>query len=170
MKGRITTPMRTLAVALIATSAWACDERDLLLPSDEEAAAYFADQNVEVELTGNVVRVTAVQSTAQLRRGGELWAKVGPYIYLFSEPTRELLTEWNGVAAVRVTTRTSAGTEIATVLMTRDALNDVTWRRALNIAGLARRDGTSRVTRLSDLVQWGEDHTEFEYSPRWVEG
>ena len=50
----------------------------------------------------------------------------------------------------------------------RDALSEVLWRRSLNIAGLARRDGSERVTLLQDLVRWGETHTEFEYNPRFT--
>lgn len=162
---------RGVRFALIA-AAWvgaaACEQAPVLLPTEAEAEAIYEGQNVDVSISGNVVVLTAVQSTDQLRRGGSLWAKVGPYIYLFSDPTRELLTRYDGVGGVRVTTRTSGGTEIASVLMPRDALNDLTWRRALNISGLARRDGSSQLSRLSDLVEWGEEHTDFEYNSQWV--
>ena len=53
-------------------------------------------------------------------------------------------------------------------MLLRDELNDLTWRRALNIAGVARRDGTEQPSKLEDLARWGEDHTEYEYNPRYV--
>jgi hypothetical protein len=62
-------------------------------------------------------------------------------------------------------TVTSEGSEVARALLARDALNDITWRRARHIAGLARRDGTRRPTLLEELVEWGEDHTEYSYNP-----
>ncbi len=156
-----------LAAAVVLTTA-GCNEEDLTPPTQTEIESYFAEQNVEVELTGNVVLVTVVQSATQLRRGGSLWAKVGPYIYLFSEPTHQLLVNHPGVGGVRVITQTSGGTRIASVLLRRDTLNDITWRRALNLAGLARRDGSTQITRLGDLVRYGEERTEHEYSSRWV--
>ncbi|MEE2905949.1 MAG: hypothetical protein VX801_06075 [Gemmatimonadota bacterium] len=59
--------------------------------------------------------------------------------------------------------------EVANVLLGRDALSDVQWRRALNIAGRARVNGTQRVTLLQDLVRWGEDYAEeYNYNPRYA--
>jgi hypothetical protein len=52
-------------------------------------------------------------------------------------------------------------------LLTRDELSGVLWRRSLNIAGQARRDGTERPALLEDLIRWGEEHTEYEYSARY---
>jgi hypothetical protein len=69
---------------------------------------------------------------------------------------------------VRVITTAPGGTEVARSLLLRDELNDLTWRRALNIAGVARRDGTEQPSKLEDLARWGEDHTEYEYNPRYV--
>ena len=119
-------------------------------------------------MRGIVAEVTVIQSAAQLRRGGSLWARVGPYIYLFSDATRALMTDYPGLAAVRVITTTGGGTEVARATLLAGRLNALTWRRALNVAGLARRDGTERLTLLEDLVQWGEDHTEFEYNERYT--
>ena len=53
-------------------------------------------------------------------------------------------------------------------MLLRDELSDLQWRRSLNIAGLARRDGTNRMTLLEDLVRWGEDHTTYEYNERYT--
>ena len=157
-------------MGLLALSAGACQEPDLSLPTTSEAQAYFADtQRVTVEVGGNVAVVTVEQPFQQLRRGGTLWAKVGPYIYLFSGATEQLFQDFDGLAAVRVTTRTGSLKErVATALLARDGLNDLTWRRARNIAGRARLEGTAQPSLLEDLVIWGEDHTEFEYSARWV--
>ena len=148
-----------------------CQEEALPVPSTQEAASYYAavpDLTVEVE--GNVAELTVVQPASQLRRGGRLWARVGPYVYLFSQSTQDLFTDYPGLAAVRVVTVTSRGEEVARATLNRGALNELTWRRALNIAGLARRDGSERPTLLEDLVEWGEDHTNFEYASRYARG
>lgn len=160
----------TLAVAGVLLST-ACEEpQQLTLPTVEQAKSYFASVSdlKEVEINGNVVVVVVQQSSQQLRRGGSLWARVGPYIYLFSEETRTLFEDYNGVAGVRVITQTSNGTTVANALLARDTLSDILWRRSLNIAGQARRNGTERITLLEDLINWGEDHTEFEYNQRYV--
>jgi hypothetical protein len=93
-----------------------------------------------------------------------LWARVGPYIYLFTEETQRLFQDFPGLAGVRVATRTAGGVAVANAMLTRDELSGVLWRRSLNIAGQARRDGTERPGLLEDLIRWGEEHTEFEYS------
>jgi hypothetical protein len=158
-----------LPLALLLTSLAACDEPDLSVPTDEQAAEYYsAISELTLEMRGNVAEITVVQPGSQLRRGGSLWAKVGPYIYLFSDATQSLLTDYPGLASVRVVTVTSGGTEVARATLARNRLNELTWRRALNVAGLARRDGSTRITLLEDLVDWGEDHTEFEYNSRYT--
>lgn len=160
-----------MLVALPVLLATACEPpQELILPTAEQARAYY--QSVgdlqDVEVNGNVVVVVVRQPAEQLRRGGSLWARVGPYIYLFSDETQTLFNDFNGLAGVRVITETGNGTVIANALLARDALTDVLWRRSLNIAGKARRDGTERITLLEDLINWGEDHTEFEYNQRYV--
>jgi hypothetical protein len=159
-----------LGLGLVALSAGACEEPDLTVPTEAQAQAYFAETpGITVEISGNVVIVKVDQPFQQLRRGGALWARVGPYIYLFTTMTEQLFSDFGGLAGVRVTTRTGSRQErVATALLARNGLNDLTWRRARNIAGRARLDGTDRPSLLEDLVVWGEDHTEFEYSPRWV--
>ncbi len=156
-----------LLVALVAS---ACIEQpQLTLPTAEEVEAYYSTEtDLEAEMRGNLAVVTVVQSATQLRRGGSLWAKVGPYIYLFSEETHRLFTDFPGLAGVRVATRTAGGTPVARATLTRDELSGVLWRRALNISGQARRDGTERPSLLEDLIRWGEEHTQFEYDPRYT--
>ena len=112
---------------------------------------------------GNVAVLTVDQDANQLRRGGPLWAKVGPYVFLFSEETRRLLEDFDGLAGVRVTTMVGRA-EVASALLTHSELSDVLWARSLNIAGRARLEGTNRMTLLEDLVDWGEAHTEFTYN------
>ncbi len=159
------------AALTLSMVAGVCQEPiDLTVPSDQQVREYFGSVSGldEASMSGNVAVVVVRQSTDQLRRGGSLWARVGPYIYIFSDETRKIFEDHPGLAGVRVITRTSNGTTVANALLARDELTDVLWRRSLNIAGLARRDGTERVTLLEDLIEWGEDHTEFEYNPRYV--
>ncbi len=74
-----------------------CEEVDLALPSDSEAGAHYASSSdLTVRVSGNVVELTVDQPIRQVRRGGSLWAKVGPYIYLFSDQTEGLLREYPG--------------------------------------------------------------------------
>ncbi len=159
--------MALMAVAVLA----ACEEpSDLPLPTAEEVeSSYEYGGDLQAEVKGNVAVITVVQSSSQLRRGGILWAKVGPYIFLYTEETQTLLEAYPGLAGIRVVTRVRNGPVVASALMARDDMTVVQWRRALNIAGRARRDGTSSLTLLENLVRWGEDHTtEFEYNPRYT--
>ncbi|MEJ2539238.1 MAG: hypothetical protein P8188_04605 [Gemmatimonadota bacterium] len=160
---------RTVVLLCLVASLSACREEPLRVPSADEVASYYASTSrLSVEMRGNVAEITVVQDGQQLRRGGSLWARVGPYLYLFSAPTESVFTDFNGLAAVRVITTAPGGTEVARATLLRGPLNDLTWRRALNISGLARRDGTERLTLLEDLIRWGEDHTEYEYNPRYT--
>jgi hypothetical protein len=156
-------------LALAATAIAACAEQpDLPVPSAEQVETYYASvTDLTAEINGNVAAIAVVQSASQLRRGGSLWARVGPYIYLFTEETHRLFEDFPGLAAVRVSTQTAGGVPVASAILTRDELTGVLWRRSLNIAGQARRDGTERPALLEDLIRWGEDHTEHEYSERY---
>ena len=162
--------MMGMGFGILALSVAGCEERDLTVPTESEAQAYFAETpGVTVEVGGNVVVVKVNQPYEQLRRGGALWARVGPYVYLFSTTTEQLFKDFDGLGGVRVTTSTGSRQErVATALLARNGLNELTWRRARNIAGRARLEGTKRPSLLEDLVLWGEDHTEYEYSARWV--
>lgn len=154
--------------ALLPTIA-GCREADLVVPEASQVEAYYTyEGDLAVEMSGNVAEITVSQDPDELRRGGALWAKVGPYVVLFSEETRDLFREFSGLAGVRVITENPWDEEVARAFMTRDALNELTWRRALNIAGHARREGTRRPRRLEDLVDWGEEHTEYRYNPDYV--
>jgi hypothetical protein len=145
------------------------DAVEVPMPDPAAVAAYYSyDGDLSVHLNGNVVEITVSQPAAQLRRGGALWARVGPFVLLFSEETHRLFEENAGVAGVRVITQVAGGPEVARARLARSELSDVLWRRSLNIAGRARLDGTEKPTLLEDLVRWGEDHTEFAYNPRYT--
>ena len=159
--GRWTAVMGALALAACA------QPQELMLPDAETVASYYEADGLEAEIVGNVAVLNVAQSAQQLRRGGSLWAKVGPYIFLFTEETHRLFEDYGGLAAVRVVT-TVGQAEVASALLARDELSGVLWRRALNIAGQARRDGTQRMTLLEDLVEWGETHTEYTYNNRYT--
>jgi len=166
-----TMAIRATSLILLAASTAAlsaCEEVNLAVPTAEEVQANYAVEGaLEAEINGNVAQITVEQSATQLRRGGSLWAKVGPFIYLFSAETRGLFETYDGLAGVRVIT-TSGGREVARAMLRRDALNDVTWRRAINIAGVARRDGTKRPSKIEELIEWGEEHTDHAYDSRFV--
>lgn len=167
---RSQTPLRALGFALAAAFLAGCQPRtDSTLPTPAQIASYYSyEGGVKASLNGNVAEIKVAQPAAQLRRGGSLWAKVGPYILLFSDETRRLLDDYPALGGVRVITTVSGGSEVARALLSRTELSDIQWRRALNIAGRARKEGTSRPGLLDDLVRWGEEHTEYRYSKRYV--
>jgi hypothetical protein len=134
----------------------------------EEAGHWSYADGVQVEMTGNVARVSITVDPAPYARGGDLWAKGFPYLFLFSQGTKDALDANAGLGGVRVRAMHPGGDVMAEALLSRGALNDYSWREALNIAAQARRDATERPGRMRDLVQWGEDHTEFEYNPRYI--
>jgi hypothetical protein len=161
-------------VALCLLSA--CDRlmpqrEDTTLPPIEEVAAIYQANGItgDVSYSGNVVEVRVVQPRPQLERGGSLWARVGPYIYLMTPATRDVFQQWPGIAAARVVTATGDGEEVGRALLVRDALRPNEWRRSLNLLGLALRDGTERPTQLEALADWGERHTEHQYNPNFVQ-
>lgn len=162
-------------VALVLASlglTWglaACqDEPDLTLPEPEALAGVYGP-TVDVELKGNVVDVHVIQPADQLRRGGSVWAKVGPYIYLFTPQTQQLFENYPGLGGVQVTTMDGRKRLIARAMLESGTLNGVTWRKAIGLAGRARLEGTQRPSYILDLIQYGEDLVEHEYSPRYVE-
>jgi len=164
---RVTRAILGACLTVIAVAACA-PASDGMLPSGDEILAYYeSDRRMEAEVVGNVAVLRVYQDAEQLRRGGALWAKVGPYVFLFSEETHQLFTDFEGVAGVRVTTMVGSA-EVASALLAHEELSDILWARSLNIAGRARLQGTNRMTLLEDLVDWGESHTEFTYNERYT--
>lgn len=154
-----------------------CDEaRDLLgreaepPPAADEVAPYYAEHRgvLDVSVNGNVVELEVRQPYRQLQRGGSLWARVGPFVYLMTPATRQVFTDFPGVAAVRVVTVLPDGDEVARAMLMRDALSDVRWRRTFNILGHALQEGARNPRQLERLTEWGEQHTEFEYNDDYV--
>jgi len=142
-------------------------EGNSLIPTVAELHGLFGDR-VELRVNGNVVEVQVSQSPEQLRRGGPIWAKAGPYVYLFTPQTQSIFNDYGGVGGVRVTTSDGRDRMIARALLQRSTLNSVTWKRAINVSGLARVDGTERPNTMVKLIEYGEENTEFEYSARYV--
>jgi hypothetical protein len=139
-------------------------------PAAQDVAPYYQAQGevLSVELSGNVVELKVRQPYSQIQRGGSLWARVGPYVYLFTPATRQVFQDFPGVAAVRAVTVLPDGEEVARALLRRDTLGEVRWRRSLNLLGHALQDGRENPRRLEQLTEWGESHTEYRYNPRYV--
>jgi hypothetical protein len=167
--------LRLVVVVLAVFTVSACDRLipqrdDTTLPPVDSVAAIFAANGItgDVAYSGNVIELRVMQPRPQLERGGSLWARVGPYVYLMTPATRELFQRWAGIAAVRVITATGDGEEVARALLLRDTFGPSAWQRTLNLLGLALRDGTERPTQLEALADWGERHTEHQYNPNFV--
>lgn len=137
------------------------------LPSEAVLDSVYGER-VDISLNGNVVELAVTQAGDQLSRGGSVWAKAGPYIYLFTPQTQELLETYGGIGGVRVTTLDANGRLVARALLERGVLNSVTWPRAINVAGRARVEGTRRPQTMVNLAEFGEEHTSYEYSQRYV--
>ncbi len=159
--------MTRLAVAglIMAIGAPACAGEEERLPTEDELSGLYGP-DAELRLNGNVVDVRVAQDPAQIRRGGALWGRVGPFIFLFSPQTEELFDRFPAVAAVRVQTYAD-GSRLAEAMLRRDELNSVTWLEANQKVAKARLEGTRQPAHLEALVRYGEDHTEFEYAPRF---
>ncbi len=169
MTNRIGRIALALSAAVLTSACTNGSSADLPVPDADVVEERFSyPGGLTARISGNVAEVTITQDPDQLRRGGSLWAKVGPYIVLFTDETYQLFEDYPGLAGVRVVSRVPDGTEVARALLRYDELTGVQWRRALNIAGTARRDGTERMTLLEDLVDWGEEHTDFDYNDRYL--
>lgn len=157
-----------LAAAVLAIAS--CEAQDeLRLPGESELTGLYGD-GPSVVLNGNVVDVEVYQSADQLRRGGSTWAKVGPFIYLFSPQTKDVFESFSGVGGVRVTTLDGRGRMVARAMLPRATLNSLTWPRAINLVAKARLEGTRRPSYILDLIEYGENTAEYEYSSRYVKG
>lgn len=158
----------TLMLGGVLLGATSCEPAtDARLPTSAELAGLFGD-GIELSLNGNVVEVQVTQSPEQLRRGGPIWAKAGPYIYIFTPQTQSIFINYGGVGGVRVTALDGRDRLIARALLQRSRLNSVTWKRAINVSGRARVEGTTHPNTMVDLIEYGEKNTEFEYSTRYV--
>lgn len=160
-------PLFFVSLGMVLGLAACRSAPELTLPTSEELNGVYG-QAVDVELKGNVVDVRVTQPADQLRRGGSVWAKVGPYIYLFTPQTQQLFDSYPGLGGVQVTTLDGRGRLIARAMLERGTLNGVTWKKAIGLAGRARLEGTQRPSYILDLIDYGEDLVEHEYSSRYV--
>lgn len=156
-------------LAAVAVLQGCGDSPELELPSEGDLDGLYGSR-AEVSLNGNVVEVRVEQGRRQLSRGGPLWARVGPYIFLFSPQTQKLFQTYDGVAAVRVRTVTGDGEGVAQATLRRDALNAFTWKDARRHVARARREGTDKPGYMEDLVDYGEERTTHEYNPEFTDG
>lgn len=141
----------------------------LIVPTVEEAKAAYAGTSsvTDVRVSGNVVEVTVDQPAEHLRRGGSLWARLGPYVHLFSPATRSLFENFNGLAAVRVVTK-SGDVEVARAMLYRDDITTIVWQRGESMLSQVLRDGTTQPAIVEEFVFWAEGIAEFEYNSRYV--
>lgn len=168
--------MSVLACVVLISGTGACDRVEEYVhpeppvPVAAEVATYYAQyRGVDsVRMSGNVAVLHVEQPYDQVERGGSLWARVGPFVYLLTPATRVAFTDNPGLAAVRVVTYLPEGEEVARAMLRRDELSDVQWRRTLNILGHALQEGEENPRKLEELTEWGERHTEFRYNPDYV--
>jgi hypothetical protein len=159
-----------LPLLLVAPLLPGCErEEERPVPSAEEVARFYEyEGELSVEISGNVAQISVTIDPDGYARGGDLWAKAFPYIFAFSPATREAFQEHRGLGGVRILTLHPNGDIMAQALLERGTLTPATWRRALEVAGQARREGTERPGLMGDLVRWGEDHTDFQYNPEYI--
>lgn len=139
-------------------------------PTAEEVMTYYAHHRGvdSLRMSGNVAELHVEQPFDQLDRGGSLWARVGPFVYLMTPSTRDAFDEFPGLAAVRVVTHLPHGGQVARAMLHRGALSDIQWQRTLNILGHALQEGQDNPRRLEELTEWSEEHTDFSYNPAHV--
>jgi len=162
------------AMLLLMMSTTACEQilpqrADMALPDSATIHTYYVRHGLQADYrySGNVLEEVVQQPADQLRRGGALWARVGPYIYLFTPATRDLLQAHHGIAGVRAITMVG-DTEVARALLVRDTLNELTWRRAVTLLGTALEQGTERPVTMDALARFGEENTRYEYNEDYV--
>lgn len=168
-------PKPIVVACLALTTATACEQLGMAddtpppMPTVEVVQAAYTEHPRlrDVRINGNVVELTFDADRRMLRRGGSLWARAGLFVQLLSPATRDLFTAEEGVAAVRAISVVD-GTEVGRATLLRDELSDVHWQRTLNLLGHALQQGTERPSRLQDLAEWGEEHTEYQYNPDYV--
>ncbi len=160
-----------LSLFLLLAGAGACDphDEDLETPAATEVVErYDYHGSLDAEMSGNVAQVTVGVDPAEIERGGPLWAKALPYLFLFSEATWTLFQEYDGLAGVRVEARDPGGVLISGALLERNTLGSAEWPEVLEMSAEAMAEGTEHPARMQDLVNRGEDRTSFEYNPDYT--
>ena len=138
-------------------------------PDASDVWAYYEyGGNLAVEMSGNVAHVTVEIDREEYRMGGRVWAMASPYIFLFSPATQQAFRDYSGLGGVRVIVVYREGGVLAQALLERTEFNDITWPRALNVAGYARTQGTESPGYMRDLIRFGEEHTDFRYNREFI--
>lgn len=151
-----------LSLALLAAACTA-ERGEWVLPDPAAVSAWYGSDAVAT-IDGNLLEIRGTMDPEFLRRGGSLWARSGPYFYLFNVHVQQLLQDYPDLAGVRATVTDEEGEEIASAMITRADLNEFRWREALARASLAQRDGTRNPRTVERLILFGEEHAaDFSY-------
>lgn len=165
-------PIRTAVFFGLLPALVACevDRPPPVTPTADQVARYYEYAgDLSVEMSGNVAQVSVQIDQEEYRMGGRVWAMASPYIFLISPATRDAFNDYSGLGGVRVIVEYGDGSTVAQALLRRTELNEVTWQQALNVAARARSEGTESPGFMRDLVQWGEEHTDFQYNPEHIQ-
>jgi hypothetical protein len=151
-------------VILLVVTMIGCEraDREWVLPDAAEVAAWYGE-GAEAHFDGNRLEIRGTIDPDYLRRGGRLWARSGPYFYLFNVHIHQLLVDYPDIAAVRAIALTPSGEELAVATLARGGMNEPRWQEAMARVAIAQRDGTRNPRVVEQLIQFGEDHTEYSY-------
>jgi len=155
----------SLLLAFVLAAATSCggnETGEWQLPDPQTVTEWFGE-DTEASLDGNVLEIRGEMDPDHIRRGGTLWIRSGPYFYLFNVHVEQLLRDYPDLAAIRARTFDARGNELARALLHRSELSEIRWNEALARASLAQAEGTENPRLVERLVQFGEDHTEFDY-------
>jgi hypothetical protein len=163
MTSGIRTLMWGLGMALLlGVVGCAREARARVLPPTSEVTEWFGE-GTTAEFNGNLLAITGPMEPEHIRGGGQLWARSGPYFFLFNVHIRDLMVEYPDIAAVRATVVTADGDYLASATLNRDRMNEFRWREALAQSSLAQRQGTENPRLIEQLVRFGQDNTEYDY-------
>lgn len=155
-----------VALGMIVAAGCAGEADPPEMPTLDAVQSAYGEAT-QPEISGNLVRLT-VPMPSGFERGGTLWARSGPYFYLFTTATRDLFANHPDVAAVEVVAVTAEGEEVARARLLSTTLNSITWQHAIAYASQAQTEGTQRPTFVERLVRYGEERTEHTYDPDFV--
>ena len=157
-----------VAAAALATLTLGCSggTEEPVMPAAAEVQSLYGAA-VEPEVSGNLVRLRVPMPTG-FERGGTLWARSGPYFYLFTTATRDIFATHPDVAAVEVVAVTEEGEEVARARLLSSTLNGITWPQAIAYASHAQAEGTQRPVLVDRLVRYAEERTEYTYNPEFI--
>lgn len=156
---------RTLIVAALVGITAACGSEspeDWELPDTATAQEWFGE-DAKVSFSGNVLELRGTIPAEFLRRGGSLWGQSGPYFYIFNVKVQELLEQYPDIGGVRAIAYSEDGTEVARAMLRRDAISGGQFLHGVRLASRAQAEGTESPRLVQDLIQFGEDFTEFSY-------